>query len=334
MASCANRDDFDIMHIPRPPRLSVARREAHFGGFLIYMTNTYTKPCLSESQQVTLLESRGLVVADRESAAQFLSRVNYYRLSGYAIPFLIDREHFMPGAVWGDLVAVCRYDRELRDLLFEALEAAELAYRAILARKLSEVTGPLGYRDAANFRNSSVFAVQLRHFDKTIADSTERCIVHFKNNYGNDQVPIWALVEVETFGPVTKLYENARAIVQSEIAKAYGIGAAPLRSYLQHLRVLRNFCAHHARLIGRRFYGYRPFVDWPQAAATTDTRKLFHQFLFAYRMLKGIPTVCFDRDDWKRRVCDTLDRVPQSPCFDLAALMGVPSDAATSPLWE
>ena len=298
------------------------------------MTNAYTKPCLSESQQVALLESRGLVVTDREAAAQFLSRVNYYRLSGYAIPFLIDREHFMPGATFDDLVAVYRFDRELRDLLFEALESAELAYRAILARKLSEVTGPLGYRDAANFRNPSEFAAQLRHFDKTIADSAERCIVHFKNNYGNDQVPIWALVEVETFGPVTKLYENARAVIQSEIAKAYGIGAAPLRSYLQHLRVLRNFCAHHTRLIGRRFYGYSPFVDWPKSAVTTDTRKLFHQFLFAYRMLKGMPAVCFDRNNWKERVCDMLACAPQSPCFDLAALMGVPSDAATSPLWE
>ena len=70
------------------------------------MTNAYTKPCLSESQQVALLESRGLVVTDRETAAQFLSRVNYYRLSGYAIPFLADREHFMPGAAFDDLAAL------------------------------------------------------------------------------------------------------------------------------------------------------------------------------------------------------------------------------------
>ena len=298
------------------------------------MTNAYTKPCLSEIQQVALLESRGLVVSDKESAARFLSRVNYYRLSGYAIPFLTDREHFSPGASFDDLVAVYRFDRELRDLLFEALEAAELAYRAIIARKLSEVAGPLGYRDAANFRNPSEFVVQLRHFDKTISDSAERCIVHFKNNYGNDQVPIWALVEVETFGPVTKLYENVKAAIQSEVAKTYGIGAAPLRSYLQHLRVLRNFCAHHARLIGRRFYGYSPFVDWPKSAATTDTRRLFHQFLFVYRMLKGMPEVCFDRVDWKGRVCDKFASAPKPPCFDLAVLMGLPSDATNSPLWQ
>lgn len=297
------------------------------------MTNAYAKPCLSEDQQVSLLMSRGLAVADKEIAAQFLSRVNYYRLSGYAIPFLADREHFNPGAEFDDLVAVYRFDRVLRDLLFEALEAAELAYRAVLARKLSEVAGSLGYRDAANFRNASEFAVQLKHFDKTIAESAERCMVHFKNNYGNDQIPIWALVEVETFGPVTKLYENAVAPIQSEIARSYAIGASPLRSYLQHLRVLRNFCAHHARLIGRRFYGYSPFVDWPKIAATTDTRKLFPQFLFAYRMLKGVPAVCFDRDDWKRRVCEAFEHAPTNACFDLAALMGAPANLAALPLW-
>ena len=297
------------------------------------MTNAYSKPCLSEDQQVTLLASRGLSVADKVIAAQLLSRVNYYRLSGYAIPFLIDREQFKDGATFDDLVTAYRYDRELRDLLFEALEAVELAYRTILARKFSEVAGPLGYRSAKNFRNQSAFIEQVGHFDRTIADSKERCIVHFKNNYGGDQVPLWALVEVETFGPMTKLYENAVAAIQYEIAKVYGIGAKPLRSYLQHLRVLRNFCAHHARLIGRKFYGYSPFADWPRAAMKTDTRKLFHQFLFAYRMLKDVPAICFDREAWKRRVCDVFMHAPQTPCCNLAALMGVPVDVENSPLW-
>lgn len=41
------------------------------------------KHWLSYDEQITLLQERVLNVADTASAAKFLSRVNYYRLSGY-----------------------------------------------------------------------------------------------------------------------------------------------------------------------------------------------------------------------------------------------------------
>ena len=59
-------------------------------------------------------------------------------------------------------------------------------------------------------------------------DLTEPCISHIKDVYGVDQVPIWALVEVETFGAVTQLYEKSVAAIQSVIASDYRIGARPL----------------------------------------------------------------------------------------------------------
>ena len=41
------------------------------------------KDWLSYEQQVDLLADRGMVIANTEDAAQFLSQVNYYRFSGY-----------------------------------------------------------------------------------------------------------------------------------------------------------------------------------------------------------------------------------------------------------
>ena len=293
----------------------------------------YRKPYLDERQHVALLKSRGLIVSDNEEAVEFLKRVNYYRLTGYAIPFLVDREHFVAGASFEDLLAVYRFDRIVRDLLAEALEVAELAYRTIVARQLSKVYGPLGYRDASRFRDGARFAAQIRHFDETIRGSHEPCIEHFKISYGPTQVPIWALVEVETFGPITRLFDNAGADLQSAIADEYGIRPYTLKSYLQHLRVLRNFCAHHARLFGRMFYGYRPFVEWSTGGTHPDTRRLFSQFLFVYRMIKGTPPVCFDREDWKARVCRAFDSVPKVAVSDIRRISGIPGNAASSPLW-
>ena len=42
----------------------------------------FAKPWQSCSDQLKTLEARGLVVRDRSSAEEFLSLVNYYRLSG------------------------------------------------------------------------------------------------------------------------------------------------------------------------------------------------------------------------------------------------------------
>jgi len=51
----------------------------------------FSKPALTFSGQVKLLASRGLVIDDLEQAARFLTQVNYYRLTGYILPFEADR---------------------------------------------------------------------------------------------------------------------------------------------------------------------------------------------------------------------------------------------------
>ena len=45
------------------------------------------KQCKSYTQQLQLLESRGMIVTDNAKALNYLERVGYYRLSGYWYPF-------------------------------------------------------------------------------------------------------------------------------------------------------------------------------------------------------------------------------------------------------
>ena len=46
----------------------------------------YAKPYLTIDEQIDLLVSRGLRINDRLVARDLLTGVNYYRLTGYAIP--------------------------------------------------------------------------------------------------------------------------------------------------------------------------------------------------------------------------------------------------------
>ena len=65
----------------------------------------YQKPFKTVAEQIALLEGRGLSVdIDASDFAAFLRSVNYYRFTGYAIPFQVDREHFAKDAKASDFL--------------------------------------------------------------------------------------------------------------------------------------------------------------------------------------------------------------------------------------
>lgn len=294
----------------------------------------YTKTFAAHADQLALLKARGLSVGDEAKAVQTLGSVNYYRFTGYALPFTSDREHFLPNAAFEDVVEIMRFDARLRDILFEALEAVELDFRARFAYSFSQLHGALGYRDAANFMDSGKHAVSLQKIDAEIERSSEPCVLHFRRDYCPGEVPIWAVVEVMTFGTLVGLYKNLREPAAKAVSRSYGIRWDILGSYLQHLSVLRNFCAHHARLYDRKFYKFRPLKEWRGLSpAVSDTRAFAYQVLLCYRLAKNVHSPSFDRDDWRARVCGLMRTAPCSPCFDLPALMGVTGDwSPRSPL--
>ena len=47
----------------------------------------FDKPVLTVEEQLKLLESRGLIIPDKDKASLFLNFINYYRFSGYTICF-------------------------------------------------------------------------------------------------------------------------------------------------------------------------------------------------------------------------------------------------------
>ena len=295
----------------------------------------YTKKFETYANQVALLKARGLGFADEAVAESLLHSVNYYRFTGYALPFMSDREHFLAGAMFEDVVAICKFDAKLRDLLFEILEAVELDFRARFAYSFSELHGPLGYRDPANSKDAKVHAASLVKIDAEIARSSEKCVAHFRREYYPEEVPMWAVVETLTFGTLAGIYNNLCAAVAKAVSTAYGIRWDILGSYLQHLSVLRNFCAHHSRLYDRKFYKFQPLKEWRTAdPSLSDTRAFFYQILLCYRLAKNVNSPCFDREDWKCRMCKAFEDAPSNLCFDLAALMGVPADVVNSPLWQ
>ena len=86
------------MQQQNPPRFPFEQRTR--AGLLLFMgtLRLYTKQALSISEQIELLKSRGLNIADSSKAVKFLGEVSYFRFVQYLRPMEADKTtHF----AWG-----------------------------------------------------------------------------------------------------------------------------------------------------------------------------------------------------------------------------------------
>jgi abortive infection bacteriophage resistance protein len=107
----------------------------------------YTKPSLSFGDQVKLLESRGLIINDQERAEHYLSNISYYRLSAYMLPFKeVGVDQFKPDVSFSTILDAYVFDRELRLLVFDAIERIEIAFRTQAIYQPAIVLGLFGMK--------------------------------------------------------------------------------------------------------------------------------------------------------------------------------------------
>lgn len=99
----------------------------------------YDKHTLTIVEHIQQLRRRGLQISDEELAKHYLSHVSYYRLAGYWWPMQINKEthDFKPDSKFEDVVSLYNFDRELRILLFDAIEKIEISLRTKLIYHLS-----------------------------------------------------------------------------------------------------------------------------------------------------------------------------------------------------
>lgn len=92
----------------------------------------YNKPPLNYSEQVKLLESRGLIIENKKKAERLLANISYYRLSAYMLPYKVCmngviQDIFKAGTTLDMVYDLYKFDRKLRLLLFDAIERIEVA---------------------------------------------------------------------------------------------------------------------------------------------------------------------------------------------------------------
>ena len=239
-----------ILDVTHPPRLLTSSRlTRHLAGFLFMR---YIKPALTFADQVALLQARGLTIEDHAFAEETLSHISYYRLSAYLKPFRQAGTERFAGATFSDALMLYKFDKDLRLLVSDALEAIEVHFRTRITYHLALRGDAFAYVDPIYF----VPTFDHRGFLAAIKDlenkSSDKFVAHFQEKYSEEgYLPIWMATELMSFGFISRTYKALTLDLQKEIAEDIGVHQSVLRTWLHTLSYVRNICAHHSRLWNR-----------------------------------------------------------------------------------
>lgn len=216
----------------------------------------FPKPPLTLAEQRERLRERGLGLEGfpDEGVDFFLASNNYYRISGYWLTFFDrDTNRFVDGTTLDDIVHVMAFDDELRLLLLRLIEPLEIRFRTSFAYHMAHIHGAVAYRDMRLFYSEEAFERSQSEIDHAIRIGIRGrvpCVTHNMKKYG--QLPVWALVEVLSFGTVSKMYGNlSDGKLRDAVAADFRTTATLLKSWMEHLVYIRNLCAHYDRLYNR-----------------------------------------------------------------------------------
>lgn len=300
---------------------------------------SYTKQPTTFADQVNLLEQRGLLIPDRQKAEFYLSQLNYYRFAAYCLPFEQDHasHKFQAGTQFDEVLNLYIFDRELRLLALDAIERFEVSLRTQLAYHLSHnhATAHPQLKPQI-FHNPVIYGACLNKLDNDINRSREDFIKHLIQKYEELQPPIWAVVELMTMGQLSKWFSNIEARTDRQaISRIYGLDEKIMTSFCEHLSLVRNHAAHHARLWNRDFTkipilpkrGDQKLISSLLSVPDTDRRlrKLYNTFvLLAYLM----NTICGE-SHW----IDRLKALISAHNID-SAKMGFPTAWQQKDIWK
>lgn len=280
------------------------------------------KPWRDFADQVGLLQHRGMRIDDVQRAENYLSRIGYYRLSGY---FHVFRqwdgknllEQFRPNSDFETVLSLYLFDKKLRLLALDALERIEMAVRVDIVHILGR-QDPMAHENPACFDGKFAKIIQadgqtkhqqwLARLNELVGKAERRktaCVVHNLQKYG--KLPVWAVSGLWDFGAMSRLYEGMKHKDQNVIAQKYGaVRGDVFAQWLRSLNEIRNIAAHHDRLWNIRIVQKSGPVKKDRFWEQLENSRPFFYFCIMQQMLN----VLCPNSKWAERFDALLTEFP------------------------
>ena len=208
------------------------------------------QPPMTIDEQVENLKSIGLIVDDEEYAKKILNDISYFRLvKAYSLNLKPKNGCYDKQTTFKEIVDLYLFNANFRQIIFPEIEKVEINVRCRVANFFAEQYGVLGYLQAENFADENYHAQFLKDINEEIGRNSKAPFVrNFRENYEGGNLPIYALVEVFSFGRLSKFYKNMLNKDKKAIAKSFGVGYTYFESWLESISYVRNICAHYGRI--------------------------------------------------------------------------------------
>ena len=246
------------------------------------------QPSMSIDEQVDNLKSLGLIISDEDYAKRILNDISYFRLiKAYSLGLKPKNGNYNKDVAFEQIVDLYLFNANFRQITFAEIEEIEVNVRCRIANYFADTYGVLGYKEPSNFVDEEYYNTFIRDIEEELARNSKAPFVrNFKENYEGGDLPIYALIEVFSFGTLSKFYKNMKNVDKKAVAKTFGIGYTYLESWLESISYVRNICAHYGRLYNAKL-SKTPMLYKEYSQAGIGNNRIFGVLLCMKHILKN-----------------------------------------------
>ena len=170
------------------------------------------QPPMTVDKQIANLRSLGLIIENEELATAMLNDVSYFRLiKAFSLGLKPKNGKYNEGVTFDQIVDLYKFNCNFIQLLFPMIERIEINLRCRLANYFSSKYGVLGYEDPDNFEDPDFHQDFLKDIEEEIRRNSKSPFVkNFRTNYKEGKIPMYALVELFSFGTLSKFFKNMK----------------------------------------------------------------------------------------------------------------------------
>ena len=246
------------------------------------------QPPMTIDEQIKNLKNIGLIVDDEEYAKKILNDILYFRLvKAYSLNLKPKNGNYNNKTTFKEIVNLYLFNANFRQIIFPEIEKIEINIRCRVANYFAEQYGVLGYLEAANFVEEVYHKEFLEDIEEEIRRNSKAPFVkNFRDNYEGGNLLIYALVEVFSFGTLSKFFKNMHNKDKKAIANTFGVGYTYIESWLESISYVRNICAHYGRLYNAKL-SKTPILYKEYTRAGIGNNRIYGVLLCMRHLLKN-----------------------------------------------
>lgn len=188
------------------------------------------------------------------------------------------------GVTFEQIVELYLFNANFRQILFPEIE---INMRCRIGNCFAEKYGVMGYLEKDHFADREYHELFLKDINEEIRRNAKAPYVrNFRENYEGGNLLVYALMEVLSFGTLSKFYKNMLNPDKKAVAATFDVGYTYLESWLESISYVRNICAHYGRLYNAKL-SKTPVLYKEYTKQGIRNNRIFGILLCMRQLLKG-----------------------------------------------